>query len=93
MSKERWVAIWPPPKVQENPEHMLVEEKGCEDCKEFFGWVYHRSYSKGLDTIICGVSEAVGYWNEDQTMFTVLGWFSARSNKAGQAYEHIKQIK
>jgi hypothetical protein len=66
-----------------------IPEKGCEHCKRFFGWVVHREYRKGLAIVqIGGPAWAVGYWNEDKTMFTVLGWFSEMGS-AVQAEGHL----
>jgi hypothetical protein len=52
-----------------------IPEKGCEECNRHFGWVIHRHYSKNNAIVQSGTAWAVGYWNEDKTMLTVLGWF------------------
>lgn len=41
-NKERWLQIWPPPQVQNDPRYLLIEEQGCDICKEYFGWVTCR---------------------------------------------------
>lgn len=97
VKKETWIQVWPPRAEVTDPALMLIEpqEKACDQCRQFFGWVFHRHYSKGVGLIHVALSNepwyAVGYWNEDRSMFTTLGWFQSWT-QALLAHDHLAQV-
>lgn len=91
--REKWVRVWPPLKVVDDPNLFTIEEKGCDECKAYFGWTTCRKGQYSNLDIILGLGRfkdkyGLGYWRDNS--FTVLCWMDNRRD-AENALRHLQE--